>query len=434
MKPRQILLPATSLGTVGATVWFRNELFGWIVAAWESIQSQPRVWDYLAQILTGISVGVLAGWLSNRWQRNQLGNLRRSLASLEHRVQKAGEDARESIPAALAGPFTQSLWSYHPYSSQAVVRILSDVTKDVFSKNWQRTIVTEGRDLYRITGIRAIPWPAERTAHVWDLDYRIEWTWKNDSQVEKNPVNDLIILVTSPIEAVRNFGEDPARASARYQRVIDGHLNRIVIPVSNPLARDQPLPQELRARLETLFKIESFEFTPDGPPVNVPGGELERVPINSPGVYLALRVPSAYSERLGLGVGKSMSVAYSGTTTAEVDPTEKSKLWGALVYPPSDIGGSRFVLGLLHPEELEFEGYKYRLSLERKRSNCRYVHEPAEIFANPDDMGNDLPKTFKPMDGVSKLAAIRIGENPLTYLHLLSVYWQAEPVKAVLGD
>lgn len=312
----------------------------------------------------------------------------------------------KGIAPAIGGSFTQSLFEYHPMASKQIAHILSDQIKDQYARHHSRVIVQNATDQYKIRGLERI-----ESTLVWSLDFHLTWTWKNDSKISKQPLDDFLLVADTSAEALEGLLAKLTSTKKRddaYRERIDFLGKNIVRSiVVNPQRSDMALPLNL---FDRVFSIEG---------VWVSGNEVEkarlepfpkdRLPI---GVYAAWSLPkpdAAFNPVLP--IDDSLTVEYSGHLCLAAPLEGNDTYSGYMAFPPSDVISDGYELTLDFPQYLEFEGKELQLQVVERKSGCRFIHGPLKYQPHQGDGLGGLRK-----------AEMKVSE-PLTDLHEISLLW-----------
>lgn len=416
---------------------------------------------FITPIVLGISASVLANWLSVRAQQREwkefgdehgkrIASICGDIDKLTLEIATARDDLREAMDTvkaevnevrrnyfdlvtaarkAIGGPFTASVLGYHPHSSGTIAKILSDETRKAYDKHWARVVVTDAEDRYLVTSLKrkALTLGQDTTeVLVWEFEYQVKWTWRNDSRVSRRPLDDFYILIVAPEEAVRDFdSRNPESASRMYAEFFAGALNYVKCVVPNPIDREKRLPTDI---LDQLFDIKSIRFSHGSHVVELDKGDLTNdsgpLPI---GVYKRLGIPANRVHEFALNIGETMEVLYEGTMSTPATIGNEGIVYGYLGYVPSDIVANSFSLSLSYPTGLNLDGKKYRLEVSSADSGCQYLRDP--LRCNPDllTVAPMLPEKLRPIPYKQEVAQIKVNES-LTHFHLLTMNWKATPV------
>jgi hypothetical protein len=368
----------------------------------------------------------------------EVANIRQNfvdtMASVQQEIAGADKNYSDlvlSLQKAIGGPFTESVLGYHPRSSQRIAEILSIETRKAYDKHWSRVVVTNAADRYLVTQIKKLTMgEQEAEILVWELEYQVSWTWRNDSKVTRHPLDDLEIMIVAPDDAVRDFKPaDPESASKEYTEFFAKALNCVKCVVPNPQDGEKRLPEN---KISQLFRINSIKFIQGNNTLTLTENDLvdEKKPLPS-GVYKRLEIPKEKAGNFTLEIGQTMEVVYEGVMSTPVLQGEDGALFGYLGYVPSDIVADSFKLSLSHPKELVFNDLTYRTEVISDVSGCQYLREPLRY--NPEIIldKKGIPQKFQPSNE-RQVSQIRIDET-LTHFHLLTLTWKASPVSHILG-
>lgn len=333
------------------------------------------------------------------------------------------------LQKAIVGPFTASVLGYHPRSSEKIAEILSVETRKAYDKHWDRVVVINAADRYLITQIKEFTLgeqQPEAGVLVWELDYQVSWTWRNDSKVTRRPLEDLVIIIVAPEDAVRDFDpSDPEGASKKYAEFFAGALNCVKCVVANPHNHEKRLPEDA---ISQLFRIQSIKFIQGSHSLTLKVDELvEENGQLPPGVYKQLKIPREKVGNFILEIEHTMEVVYEGVMSTPVHREKDGTFVGYLAYVPSDIVADSFELSLSHPKQLIFNNQGYQTEVVPDVSGCQYLRDPLRYNPEILSTARHLPEKFRPGDK-RQVSQIKINET-LTHFHLLKLNWKASPAK-----
>lgn len=354
-------------------------------------------------VVTGIFSSLVATWISGIRQKEIWHPLLEEQKKLRHDYDRL----LEGLAPAIGGPFTQSLFAYHPMASKEIARILSEQTKVQYERHHSRVIVQTAEDKYTVKSLKRVD-----KIVVWLLDFHIAWTWHNDSKITKGPLDDFLLVADANAEALESLfaalTSTKQREDAYKKRAAFLGKNIARSIVVNPSSPESSLPVGL---FDEMFSIEK---------VWVGGKEIEKSRLDSKpkgdlpiGVYAAWSLPRADQNfNPQLPVGDSLIVEYSGHICLAAQMEEDNSYWGYMTYPPSDMISEEYKLRLSFPPDLKFEDREVRLEAVDKNSGCRFIHGPLK----------SQPRPCPGLNGYHD--AEMIVHGPLTDLHQISLTWK----------
>jgi len=388
-----------------------------------------NVHDVLFSLATGVLSGLTVAIIYARRQReiwkadtDDLTRVTRTMAEDLRNLRSSYVSHLERLVDAIGGPFTNSLFAYPPFVSKGIAQILSNQADGLYKQHHQRVLVKEGRDTYLIDGLRLF---ADSSIVVWSLRFHTTWTWFNDSDVTKRPLDDLVFVTAANPEALSSFTspgsgereEERKRLAAFYET----RRNVVRATAVNPL--------DIAARLTEItnvFNIDRVSVVHDRKTTRFDAAQLESINGEFPegklpdGIYSALRLPRL-PELPALEPTETMRIDYVGHFYLAATGGA-AEYWGELTFAPSDIVADEYRLTMLCPLGLRLDDREVDLEVERELSGCQYLHEPLDKKPEKKDNADpeDVPAEFEGFRGKS---ATITGPRPLTNLHRFSLTW-----------
>ena len=399
-----------------------------------AINKLSPAWLLAISMLLSIAASLIASFLFDKvtkevW-RDDVNSIEASLVEIKAdlgMMSSKHESVMVTLPEALGGGFTKSLLGYYPHSSSAIATILGDQMWSIYRRHYRRVIVLEGQDTYRVNGLFNHVSDRDETSQVWETEFDVKWTWKNDSKVTKSPLTDLMVVIAAPQEALENFnsskGESDNQIQDKYFAYFLDTENYIRSTVLDPYDASRPLSAK---ELKKLFGVNGIKVTVDGMSREFKGDDLIEVHDLPTGIYHGVKIKEVPVEWRQLAVHESMQVEYLGRMKLPARALG-SGFTGEIVFPPSDIVGEKFELALVYPIEMEIAGKTYALSIENEGSGCKYLHEPFESKPIEDSNATYLPRHLRPRKEHGEVASIvRIEKKPLTEMHVVAIRWGAQ--------
>jgi hypothetical protein len=310
------------------------------------------------------------------------------------------------IPAAIGGPFTNSLFAFPPMASKEIARILSDQAKDQYGRHHKRVVVKRAHDHYEIKGLKVINF-----APVWELEFRITWSWLNDSRITKSPLDDFLLVADAELEALESVLPDDMASKEKDDKYkerlkfLEGNIVRsIIVNPSNP-------GTIWRGELDDVFEVKRVYVNTK----TIPASQLQRIPKVPIGVYAAWSLPKSDPEcNPPLPIDSELTIEYVGRMCLAASHPDSKTYGGLMTFPPSDVISEAYELTLTYPLSIKFGAEMLSLGVVRNSSGCRFVHGPLDYTPSVDD---------DPKGGC--IAKMRV-RGPLTDLNQLSLTWKGE--------
>jgi hypothetical protein len=418
---------------------------------WPPLKRDYVPW-FVGGVLGSLVASVALMFLRDRpaWQ-DDVGSLKKAFADLETRVDRAlrtadverferilkeletravfalqrYESLLDRLPEAIGGAFTKSLFSYHPTTSERIAQILSSQTAAMFHRHCRRVAVETAADTYHLRGIKTLQVSAQ-SCDVWELRFHSTWTWINDSQVTQMPLRDLTFVISAPTGAWEAFGTN-AKVDLDDARAASDEFFRTRNLVGTTLKHPQDDAEASRfyrldlADVDKLWGLESVDIKVGGKRLRtIRRAEMEETkePVLPVLVYRALRLPPRAREE-PLEVGGRLVVEYTGGLCLPVAESGAAEMvFGALVYPPSDVVTGSYSLTMIYAKE--------NCEIDRENSGCFYLHERrlGSWLLNPANTDPGLPPGFRAGRG-EEICRLLI-EEPLTELHEVRLLWKGK--------
>jgi|GEM_PF-6467446 len=370
-----------------------------LLLLWVALSNLGNIWTFIrknpARVYGVVAGGVIASLLASLmlyvfvdrpfWQRDveDLKNgqtaVEKGLKSLEDELPKLRgsfsdaivryETLLDRLPTALSGNFTSSVLQYFPRTSHTIATILGDEAEAAYTRHFERVIVTQATDTYRVAGLKVLSIGDQRFLF-WNLDFHVSWYWLNDSNVPRHPFQEFMLVLSAPDEAMNallgscpaseeegirhRFGEFAARQN--YVRALAAHPSG----VEKLLSPDEAGKMFTVKELTWSHRNRSASTVP----------QSDFVPLESalpPLVYGAYQMPHEMRKEV-LAVNERMSVEYSGSTMIPavslndgygpitvLDGSEElhlrtlGKVGGSMSYSPSDMVAEKYTLNFIYP-------------------------------------------------------------------------------------
>jgi hypothetical protein len=360
-------------------------------------------------LITGIFSSLVAAWLFGIRQKE----IWRPLVEEQKRLRLDHDILLQGIAPAIGGPFTQSLFGFHPMASQKIAHILSEETNRQYGRHHSRVIVQTASDRYTIKRLKKID-----SSVVWELDLHMRWQWLNDSKITKYPLDDFILVAAANDAAIESFLPEGISETVRNERYkhraefLDRNNVKIIIP--NPADPYLRVPSELVSDVFSIDRVyvDTTEILKE---------RLEPIPIGDLpiGIYAAWSLPKS-NQTLNppLQINAQLTVEYFARLCLAASIDSDGTYVGELSFPPSDVISDEYKLALAFPQSLQFEGKTLTIEAVEESSGCRFVHGPLE---NKPSVRNE-PKGIR--------CAEILVRKPLTDLNQISLIWKGELQRA----
>jgi hypothetical protein len=335
----------------------------------------------------------------------------------------------ESLPKAIGGPFTKSLFEYPPVVSNRLAKILSDKTDEWYQQYHKRVLVCWAKDIYKIVQVNKIE-DAGRdiegdSMEVWELKFLSTWEWSNDSKIVKFPLRDFMIAVTAPDVAIENLLNELPNVIERKKKEFFEFIRSENIVRSIILHKDvmQELSEQAVSKMISIKEF-SIEWVDEGITENIGVEDFEDISDKKEipkGVYKAYKLPTDSADK-PLEPGRKVIISYQGKISIPVI-NESDHRTGKLFLAFPDLIANEYTLILNYPKNIELESIGKKVEIVEDKSGIWFGHERlTQPWSPPKGSYGELSDEFVPKRGedIIKLES----SGPLTNLNYSIIYWE----------
>lgn len=388
-------------------------------------------WGPILQILFG---GILGGVISSvivfyALERYHLKKKSEEFLTLYTELFEKNSAFLESLPKAIGGGFTKSLFEYPPVVSNRLAKILSDKTDEWYQQYYKRVLVCWAKDIYKIVQVNKIEDAGTDmeggSMEVWELKFLSTWEWSNDSKIVKFPLRDFMIAVTAPDVAIENLLDGPPHIIERKKKeFFDFIRNRNIV---RSIILHKNVIQELSEQaILQMISIDEFsiDWADEGRTENIGVEEFEDISHKKDipqGVYKAYKLPKDSADK-PLEPGRKVIISYRGRISIPVI-NESNHRTGKLFLAFPDLIAKKYTLILNYPKNIGLEGIGKKVEIVEDKSGIWFGHERlTQPWSLPRGSYGELSNEFVPKNG-EDVTRLEISE-PLTNLNYSIIYWE----------
>ncbi len=403
-----------------------------------------QIWQWLIensllilQIFFGALLSsIVAAWLYSYlfekqvWEKD-IQPLKDSVSKLSIELEKLKSDyasLMSRLPNAIGGKFNESLFGYYPETSKELAKILSKQTEEWYMRHYKRVLVDNADDIYKLRQVHEIKngCKDQKPMLVWEFTFQSTWEWVNDSKVSKYPLENFMIIVSSPDEDVESIldGKTPQELEDQRRKFFEfirkQNIVRSIVPIILPFNPDT---------IDELFSVDEITIYIDDIPKIFTLDELDKlVNINDikkklgvVGVFRVYRLKEK-DAAISLEPGKRIRINYQGRISLPVY-VQDGKRYGQFNFPPSDIIASRYTMTLIYPKTIQVQGQNISLKIQKGECGNWFVYERRDYTLGEDthSIATRLPKELRP--GNEEDAVQLVVKEPLTDLNRISMVW-----------